>query len=199
MYYNTKKEKQPFKPTILQYNSFIPLHTLAIQSVYCNTMAQQPTSLLQYNFNPLHHHIAIQFSSHMHSLAIQFSSCNTNQANYTLILQYNSNTNFFFLAFSLAIQLQGCNTIFFFTIQLGSSPNTFLLHFLSSFFFFSFKLLENHPKIHIYIFFLFFFTHAIGKIPKNISIHICFFISSNYWKNKKNIHLFFFFFVIILK
>ena len=116
VYCNTKrKKKKPFKPTILQYNSSIPLHTLAIQSVYCNTMAQQPTSLLQYNFSPLHHHIAIQF-------------------------QYN----FFSPAFSLAIQLQGCNTIFFFTRQLGSSPKTvFALFFFTSSYF---QQLEKSPK-----------------------------------------------------
>ena len=79
----------------------------------------------------------------------------------------------------LAIQTQGCNTIFFFTIQLGSSPNPFLLHFLSIIFFlfsfFSSKLLEIHQKKkYIYTFFF----------------HTC------YWKNtKKHKYTFFFSFL----
>ena len=38
-------------------------------------------------------------------------------------------------------------------------------------------------------FHIFFFTHAIGKIPKNLSIHF-FLISSSYWKIHKKIYLF---------
>ena len=131
-------------------------------------MAQQPTSLLQYNFSPLHHHIAIQFSSHMYSLAIQFSSCNTNQVNYTLLLQYNSNTIFFSSPLS-------CNTIarlqynfFFFTRQFGSSPIPFCIFFFNFFFHF-FQLMEDTKNTYLIFF-------------------------SSYWKNtKKYIHVYFFF------
>ena len=94
------------------------------------------------------------------------------QANYIILLQYN------------------CNTIFFFPMQLGSSPNPFLLQFLRNFFF----LLSCWKITQKYIYTFFFLTHAIGKIPKNISIHIFFSFLPATGRIKKKIHLFFFHF-----
>ena len=95
----------------LQYN-LLGYNTILATALSCNTMAQPPTSLLQYNFSPLHHHIAIQFSSHMHSLAIQTKQTTPFSCNIIPI-------QFFFLALSLAIQLQGCNINFFFHNTIG--------------------------------------------------------------------------------
>ena len=192
---------------VLQYNPHQPsnlphcntLRCIAIQFNHSSSLLFTiHKGVLQYNFFFLHTSILQYNPAHQASycntiLTLQAFSCNTKPSqlhsqgcNTIFLLQYNPkpttpfscNTiaiQIFFLALSLAIQLQGCNTIFFFTIQLGSSPNPFLLHFLSRFFF---KLPENHPKIHIYIFFS----------------HTC------YWKNTqkhKYTHFFFHFFQLL--
>ena len=156
-------------------------------------MAQQPTSLLQYNFSPLHHHIAIQFSSHMHSLAIQFSSCNTNQANYTLLLQYNSNTFFFSSPLS-------CNTIarlqyiFFFSQYNWAVAQINFLHLLFFRFFFHlfFSLFPATEKCPKNTYKHFFFHTYYWKNTQKHKYHF-FFISSSYLKIHKKIYLFYFF------
>ena len=126
-------------------------------------------SCLQYN-----NCIAIQFSSLTNlPLLSQYNGCvvTQNQAILTPLSQYNCNTIFFqpsilqyncntiFPALSLAIQLQGCNTIFFFhnTIWVVAYPNLcciFFSFFFLIFFHLNFQLLEKLQKnIYKYNFF----------------------------------------------
>ena len=129
---------------VLQYNGSTTNLPIAIQFPFsCNTIFCHCTS-----YTAIQSPITIQFSF----------SCNTMPSNYTPRLQYN----FFLLQYnpkpttpfscntiaiqffqpSIAIQLQGCNTNFFFhnTIWAIAHPNfccIIFFHFFSLFFFFT--------------------------------------------------------------
>ena len=79
-------------------------------SFFCNTMPSNYTPRLQYNFFLLQYNPKPTTPFSCNTIAIQFFFQPS-------LLQYNCIT--IFPALSLAIQLQGCNTIFFFTIQFG--------------------------------------------------------------------------------
>ena len=108
----------------LQYN-LLCCNTILATTLSCNTLCCVAIqSFMQYNIalQP-----AIQFC--IATQPRQFLQYNSSYSslllyNTKIVLQYNFHYNFFFPAFSLAIQLQGCNTnfILFFTRQLGSSP-----------------------------------------------------------------------------
>ena len=130
---------------VLQYNSQPLKPSLAIQffpctPLYCNTIFPLHTSILQYNFQP---------TAPPYCNTIFQPTCTLLQYNSPLAIQTKptcyslSQYNFSIVTLSpaanlpLAIQTQGCNTnFFFFTIQLGSSPNSFCTFFFSSFFLF---------------------------------------------------------------
>ena len=145
----------PYLQASLQYNSLycntifqplsppIAIHFLSQKDYIAIQSVSHQTPLLQYNSNPTS--LLLQYKTKpttLPRLQYNFPIAIQSQANYTLLLQYNCNTIFFSSPLS-------CNTIarlqynckiaiqfFFFTIQLGSSPNPFMLHFLSRFFFF---------------------------------------------------------------
>ena len=145
--------------SVLQYNFFQPLHTLAIQF-------QQPSPLaihliLQYNFPANYTKVAIQFPScnttfhSSPSLAIQ------NQANTLPRLEYN-----FPIAIHLGStalpQILSHNTKLSITIQFRQWPKTVSALLEQNFFFFH-LILEKHLKIYTYIFFFpFFLEHQIN-------------------------------------
>ena len=177
-YYYSQLTQMPLLVTIqsvlLQYNTLSWSQynrRLAMQFTYCITK-------LQYTLLPTVIHL--QVTIHL-CIAIQPLPS-------LLLLQYkfqptappycNTKTP------SLEIQTQGCNTnFFFFTIQLGSSPNPFLLHFLSIIFFFSFFSSS------------FFFLLSCWKITKK-NTYIHFFSHTYYWKNtQKHKYTFFFSFL----
>ena len=145
---------------VLQYNFFsATAHSCNTILPYCNTLTQptckphcntipciaiqfsSPTSLvaiqilvLQYNYLANKPPLAIQFSKSTTLPRLQYNALACNTMPQTT--PFSCNTNFFFLALSLAIQLQGCNTKQNFTRQLGSSLIPFCIFFFI--FFFSF-------------------------------------------------------------
>ena len=92
------------------YSDTIPAKAIPqSQNNKCIETQTQPSSLLLCNTKPIH--------------------CTTKVAIQLSVLQYN----FPAVSLSLAIQTEGCNTIFFFTTQLGSSLNQFSAHFFFRF------------------------------------------------------------------
>ena len=147
-------------------------HQVAIQSVYCNIMAQKLTSLLQYNSPSL----AIQFSDTAHpilqynpllqynfpSLAIQCHQTTHPGCNTIFLLQYNPKPTTPFSCNTIVIQFffqpsllqYNCNTIFFFpalslAIQLQGCNTIF-------FFFHNTIWAVAHPNFCCIFFFVFF-------------------------------------------
>ena len=156
---------------VLQYNPQYPsslphcntLRCIAIQFNHSTSLLFTiHKGVLQYNFFPAHLYIAIPFSF----------SCNTEPTKPPK-LQYNfPYCNTLANKPSLAIQFSTHQAISQYNLGNGLKP---FLHFFSRMFFFSFKLLENHPKHKYTNFFFFPFLPATGRYTKK-NIPIFFFI-----------------------
>ena len=186
-----KKKKQLFKPFKSQYNTsmqynFSTAHLyIAIQFSSLTTHPSCHTiRVLQYNGSTTNLPIAIQFPFSCNTIfchctpyiaiqspiAIQFSCntifwptcCSLSQYNFCIVTLSPA------AILPLVIQTQGCNTFFFFTIQLGISPIPFCTYFFS-------------------------FLPAAGKCPKKY-IYTHFFSHTCYWKNTQK-HKYTFFFI----
>ena len=138
--------------------------------MYCNTIHDSTTNLpiaiqfiiLQYNtlfFNPSWSQynpcIVTQYPCQGSYIAIQCQpiAIQTIQLHPSLTIQLQY--NFFFPALTLAIQLQGCNTIFFFSQDNWAVAQFRSAFFFSYIFFHFFQFLEDTKNTYLIFFFHF--------------------------------------------
>ena len=178
---------------MLQYN-LAPSYKSEYNIVYCNTLTQPHQSCNTMPWLAIQlscHTIAMQYNC---SLTIQFLPLKTFSCNTILYPPSYITIQFFFPsppAAPVTIQFLYCDTL---SCSQPYSCNTNPRLQYKFFIFHSFLLscwkFTQKKKTYIHIFF---FTHAIGKIPKTISIHFFFSFLPATGRYTKKIYLFYFF------